>query len=168
VGILISQNKKVEEPEFVVEKDSGRGQSDDGVKIIIVDVAGAVEKPGVYKLPNNSRTADALISAGGLSAAADREAVSKTINLAQKLTDGSKIYIPSINESNSFNQSNKSNLININFASLLELDSLEGVGPVTAQKIIDNRPYQNISDLVTKKVLGKAMFEKIKDKLSVY
>jgi hypothetical protein len=53
VGILISQNKKVEEPEFVVEKDSGRGQSDDGVKIIIVDVAGAVEKPGVYELPNN-------------------------------------------------------------------------------------------------------------------
>lgn len=168
-GIFISKNKTPNEPEFVVEKtDSGAARNDDGTKKIIVDVAGAVEKPGVYELPYNSRIADALIPAGGLSATADREAISKTINLAQKLTDGSKIYFPFLNDPPRPSGGVEVKSININSATLSELDTLVGVGAITAQKIVDNRPYQNISELVSKKVLGKATFDKIKDKLSVY
>ena len=160
-GIFISKNKNPEtqQQDFVVEKVASKSGG-----LLVVDVAGAVEKPGVYELPNNSRIADALIPAGGLSAMADREAISKTINLAQKITDGSKIYFPFLNEKTSV----KNNTININSASLSELDTLVGVGAITAQKIIDGRPYLNTSDLVSKKILGKVTFDKIKDKLSVY
>lgn len=161
-GIFISQNKTSTEQDFIVETPLRQGFA--GQEKIKVDIAGAVEKPGVYELPYNSRIADALIPAGGLAATADREAISKTINLAQKITDGSKIYFPSINEKSLV----KNSLVNINSATLSELDSLVGVGAITAQKIVDNRPYQNISDLVSKKILSKAAFDKIKDKLSVY
>lgn len=167
-GIFISKNKTSNEPEFVVEKNEIPGQARDDNKKIIVDVAGAVERPGVYELPYNSRISEALITAGGLSATADREAISKTINLAQKITDGSKIYFPSLNDPPRPKGEVEVKSININTASMGELDSLVGVGTITAQKIIDNRPYQNISELVSKKVLGKATFDKIKDKLSVY
>ena len=61
---------------------------------VMVDVAGAVEKPGLYKLTSGSRIGDALVMAGGLSAAADREWVAKSINLAEVLKDGGKVYIP--------------------------------------------------------------------------
>ena len=64
---------------------------------IVVDVAGAVEKPGVYTLPSGSRIGEALVVAGGLSAQADREWVARTVNLAAELEDGAKIYIPSTN-----------------------------------------------------------------------
>lgn len=160
-GLFIGNNKTSTEPEFLVEKSETASKSGG---FLVIDVSGAVERPGVYELPYNSRIADALIPAGGLSAQADREAISKTINLAQKLTDGSKIYFPSINEKSLV----KNSLVNINSSTLSELDSLIGIGSITAQKIIDNRPYQNISDLVSKKILSKAAFDKIKDKLSVY
>jgi competence protein ComEA len=58
--------------------------------------------------------------------------------------------------------------ININSASAQQLDTLPGIGTVRAQKIIDNRPYSTINDLVKKKVLGEGIFEKLKDQISVY
>lgn len=141
--------------------------------IIKIDVSGAVNKPGVYALHLNDRIQEALISAGGLSTQADGEYVAKNINLAGKLIDGTKIYIPSTGESvkTSFssNSPNSPNAqINLNNASLSDLDQLSGVGPVTAQKIIDNRPYQSIEELVSKKAVGQSVFEKIKDKITVY
>jgi len=98
-------------------------------KKIKVDIEGAVEKPGVYEIPFDSRIEDVLISAGGLSVKADREYVSKSVNLAQKLIDGAKIYIPELNGSNNSNISNlpntpNSQLTNINIASESELDKL--------------------------------------------
>ena len=167
IGGIVYPKIKTEEPEVVVEK-SETATSSTATKFIIVDVEGAVEKPGVYQIPYDSRIVDALIPAGGLSANADRNTISKTINLAQKLTDGTKIYFPEINNSNISNNSNATNLINVNNASITELDSLPGVGAITAQKIIDNRPYQNTSDLLTKKVVSSSVYSKIKDKLSVY
>ena len=59
-------------------------------------------------------------------------------------------------------------MVNINTASETELDALPGVGPVTAQKIISNRPYQKIDDLVSKKAVGASVFSKIKDQISIY
>ncbi len=143
--------------------------------LIRVDVSGSVVSPGVYELNSYARIQDALIKAGGLSADADRNFVSKNINLAQKLSDGAKIYIPSANENSNpsglssiSNPSTLNHLININLASADELDSLPGIGPATAAKIISGRPYETIDDLLTKKAVGKSVLEKIKDRVTVY
>lgn len=142
-------------------------------KLLTIDVSGAVNKPGVYKLKNGSRIEDAVSLAGGFSQDAQSEYIAKVLNLAQKLVDGSKIYIPKAGEatgglvSGSAN-SNITAKININTASVSELDSLSGVGEVTARKIISGRPYQAIEELVSKKVVGKAAFDKIKDQLVIY
>lgn len=153
---------------------------------IILDVEGAVMNPGVYELKKNARLQDALIAAGGLSDKADREKVAKGLNLASKVVDGGKIYIPFVGESSSVaiggstslaqagdstDQSvmgDQTGLININSATEQQLDSLPGVGIVTAGKIINNRPYARIEDLLSKKAVGQSVFGKIKDKISVF
>ena len=138
-------------------------------KIIKVDIEGAVQQPGIYEIPNDSRIQDVLIAAGGMTAKADRTRVSKDINLAQRVFDGQKIYIPETGVSNPVTQlpSNTIKTININIATEAELDTLSGVGVVTAKKIISGRPYQNISELLTKHLVGASVYEKIKDSISV-
>lgn len=140
-----------------------------------VDVSGAVNFPGVYSLPQDSRVEDALKLAGGVTKEADPVYVSKTINLAQKVADGMKIYVPSTSETPLANTSSGQStsvsgqvLININEANLTELDKLPGVGAVTAQKIIDNRPYSGIEELVTKKAVSRSVYEKIKAQISTW
>ena len=107
----------------------------------------------------------------------------KSLNRAAKIIDGQKLYIPTLNEqmdsasASTFKpyQSNTSvfgtqndSLININNATLAQLDMLPGIGPVYGQKIIDQRPYSNIQDLLSKKVIPSSTFEKIKEQLTVY
>lgn len=147
----------------------------DSSNMIAVDIEGAVINPGVYKLSSGSLTNDALVIAGGLSLDADRDFVSKNINLAGKLIDGAKIYIPKLDEvtTNSSAQALGTGgggleLININRASSSDLDSLSGVGPVTSQKIIDNRPYLTIDDLLEKKVVSEKVFTQIKERITAY
>lgn len=141
---------------------------------LVVEVSGEVQKPGVYKLPAGSRINDLLVTAGGLSADADRDWVAKNVNLAQKLADGAKIYIPNkdnpaIGGTNIKDQSQDvTNLINVNTASEAELDTLWGIGPATAQKIISGRPYQKTEELLTKKIIKTNVWEEMKDKISVY
>jgi competence protein ComEA len=147
-------------------------------KQITIDIEGSVEKPGVYTVPANSRTQDALIAAGGLSQSADRQQVAQHLNLAAPLTDGAKLYIPALGEQmvasgNSSDSStgvsgSGSKIVNINQATESDLDALPGVGPVTAQKIIDNRPYQSVQELLDKKVVGQSVYGKIKDEVTVY
>ncbi|MEX2007272.1 MAG: ComEA family DNA-binding protein [Candidatus Levyibacteriota bacterium] len=140
-----------------------------------VDVEGAVVKPGVYKLSGDIRIQDALIAAGGLSSRADRTWVSKSLNLASRLTDGSKIYIPAIGENvpsgNNIlgvqSSESVSSLININTASEKELDTLPGIGTERAKDIVSGRPYGSIEDLLDKKIVGSSVFSQIKDKISV-
>lgn len=136
--------------------------------LVVVDVEGAIVNPGVYKIPSNSRLVDALAAAGGLSEDADRDYVQKNINLAKKVADGLKIYVPRTGEEVLSQTASDSNgpVMNINSASQSELEALPGIGAVTAQKIIEGRPYSNISDLINKKVVGQAVFEKIKDKIA--
>ena len=143
------------------------------VKTIIVDVEGAVFKSGAYTIPENSRVQDALIAAGGITQEADKKYFEQKINLAAKLADGAKIYIPRNGENILDNGAEtatvgEGNQVNINTASLAALDSLPGIGQTLAQRVIDNRPYQTIEDLVAKKVVGQKEFDEIKDKLSVY
>lgn len=132
---------------------------------IFVDIQGAIEKPGVYQLPAGSRINDLLIKAGGLSGEADRDWVAKTLNLAEKLVDGAKIYIPKIGERVARAKTGK---ININTASKSELETFPGIGPVYAQRIIENRPYQKIEDLLNVPGIGPKTLEKIKDKITIY
>lgn len=157
----------------------------------MVHVAGAVEKPGLYKLKADARINDALLAAGGLAAEADREWFEEYVNLAQKLSDGIKLYVPFRNEVSSsakatedkdkvgivigeesiFVQDSKGK-ININTASLSELDSLPGIGPVYAQRIIDyqmgNGSFSSIEEITKVKGIGQDTFEKIKDKITVF
>ena len=141
------------------------------IKLIKVDVSGSVMKPGVVEIPYDSRIQDVLITAEGLSPKADRTYVSRNINLAQRVNDGAKIYIPAVGETSKEVpgiSTPETGLININSATGAQLDSLPGVGQVTAAKIIAGRPYQDLSELTVKKIVGASVFEKIKDKISVY
>lgn len=146
----------------------------DTQKIISIDVSGAVKKSGVYQLKEGSRIEDAVLAAGGFSEQASQEYIAKYLNMAQKLVDGSKVYVPVEGEQGTVNQAgvvagvNTQAKVNINTASSAELEALPGIGAVTAEKIISSRPYQGVEDLLSKKVVGKSVFEKIKDQLVVY
>lgn len=164
------------------------GQKEEGIEIlpaeeairgdIFVDLQGAIERPGVYQLPAESRVNDLLIAAGGLSNQADRDWAAKNLNLAQKLEDGAKIYVPKKGEaplrSSSFAgqvgqiAGSQFGKININTASSSELVELPGIGPAYAQRIIENRPYQSVEDLLKVPGIGPKTLEKIKDKITVY
>jgi competence protein ComEA len=157
---------------------------------IVVEISGAIVKPGVYKLAGGSRIEDLLIASGGLAADADRLWVDKYINRAAKLIDGQKIYIYKNGElvSSNDNQSeggsarnsmgvkqyqggvegSLTSTLNINTASLSELDSLPGIGQVYGQSIIDHRPYSSTEELVSKEVISQSIFDKLKEKISVY
>ncbi len=147
-------------------------------KDISVDVSGAVKNAGVYQLNNESRVTDAISVAGGFLDQANKEFISKYLNLAQKLSDGSKIYIPFEGESLAGQgQAGSSGIvagtgiqskININTATQTEIESLPGIGPVTAAKIISQRPYRQVEELIEKKIVGQSVFEKIKDSVVVY
>ncbi len=154
----------------------------------VVDIEGEVVKPGVYDVPIDARIDDAIEIAGGLTEHADLEYVTKKLNRAARVVDGGKIYIPEMDSANtSHNQSSAtsnpedthdsaqqsqadnsiSDLISINDANISQLDTLPGIGPVTAQKIIDNRPYQTLEELVSKKAVGQSVYGKIIDKISL-
>ncbi len=143
-------------------------------KTISVDVSGAVIEPGVYRLKEGSRIEEAVKAAGGFSQNANTEYISKYLNMAQKISDGSKIYVPSQGENEANVQTGQVSgvstqaKININTASQSELEALPGIGPVTASKIISDRPYQKIEELISKKVVSRSVYDKIKDSLTLY
>lgn len=170
-GLIALWSQNQGSPDIKFETNSTAVNKSDN--LITVDIEGAVSNPGVYRLKLNSIIQDGLVAAGGLSNEADRDFVSKSINLATKLTDGQKIYIPKIGQSapealGSTSTVTNSSLININTALEKELDTLPGVGPVTAAKIINNRPYLDINDLVSKSVVSQKVFDQVKDKITAY
>lgn len=141
---------------------------------VVVDVSGGVIKPGVYSLAVGSRVEDAIAAAGGLSKEVDDERLAKVVNRAAKLSDGAKIYIPTmtgpgpVNDSlTSYNIVTGPGPVSVNAASQSDLEALTGVGPATAKKIIDGRPYTDLSELVAKKAMGQALFDKLKAQLTL-
>ena len=142
-------------------------------RLITVDIEGEVARPGVYALPEGSRLEDLLQRSGGLSENADSQWAAKTLNRASILSDGAKFYIPKIGASAlsgsqpSVKGASENQLISINTASAKELDSLSGVGEVTSAKIMENRPYQRLEELVEKKIVKPSVFEKIKAQLTL-
>lgn len=146
---------------------------DDVEEGIYIDISGAVSNPGVYVLPLRSIVNDVVVISGGFTEDCDKKFVEQNINLAQRIVDGQKIYIPYQGEVIIFTDisssvgTSKSTLTNINTASLTELETLPSVGPVTAQAIIDGRPYKKKEDIMNVKGIGEATYNKLKDKISV-
>lgn len=138
-----------------------------------IDVSGAVASPGVYVLSSASRVQEAIAAAGGFASTANTAWIARNLNLAAKLSDASKLYIPfvgeqgmiSVDEGGMAHVGDKVGLININTASQAQIEALPGVGPVTAAKIINGRPYRSVEDLLAKKVVGQSVFGKIKDQI---
>ena len=159
-GIFLFRNSKSSDDIQIISEDS----DNQSAAKIVVHVDGAVAKPGVYELSAGARVSDAVSAAGNLAKDADMAKV----NLAAKVSDGQKIYVPKIGEqsaggSQSTAGDSTSALVNINTASENQLDTLPGVGPVTAQKIIASRPYSSPEELLTKKAVGQSVYEKIRD-----
>lgn len=149
-------------------------------QLITVYVSGAVARPGLYELPAGIRAQEAVEAAGGFTEVANQEKV----NLAKKLKDGSQVNVPALKGSKKVitgtnasagtasvgSQQKQAGLININTASITELDSLPGVGEVTAQRIIEYRQqhsFTRIEDIMQVKGIGEAKFNKMKDRLTV-
>lgn len=139
--------------------------------VITVYVSGEVNKPGIVELNSNSRISDAIEACGGFTPLADKD----KLNLAQKATDGMQIQVNRQNTTTVDKQTSNNlatnNLININTATKEELDTLPGIGPATAQKILDYRQeqgsFQTLDDLKNVKGIGEAKFAKIQDKISL-
>ncbi|MBL7159575.1 ComEA family DNA-binding protein [Candidatus Microgenomates bacterium] len=149
------------EEEVLIEEESEEAGK------IKVDIQGAIENPGVYELSSSSRVEDLLMTAGGLSEKADSDWVAQNLNQAAKLKDGEKYFIPQEGEVEGVTTA-KTGKININKASAAELKALPDIGKVRSQDIIDARPYSKTEDLLDKEVISSSIFEKIKDKISVY
>ena len=150
---------------------------------IYIDVSGEVIKPNVYKVKSGTRLKEIMDLAGGLSKSADEGFFNRNYNLSRILVDQEKIYVPSVWEiNNGYFVENRQTLdfitavekakpdiglINVNNASVEELDTLPGIGQITAEKIISNRPYQSVDELLIKKAVNKGVFEKIKNLISI-
>ena len=173
-----------------LEREAEDVPSDDAVGLskksssaaeVYVDVDGAVVSPGVYRLKEGARVSQAIDAAGGLTAEADVTG----LNRASKITDGQKIYVPTVGEQQAAEvvdgaesgaattpgAGSSSGLVNINKASVAELQTLSGIGPSMAQSIIDERtkngPFASVDDLMRVSGIGEKKLAKIKDCICV-
>ncbi|MGF7399346.1 helix-hairpin-helix domain-containing protein [Thermoanaerobacterium thermosaccharolyticum] len=146
--------------------------SNEKPKEIKVYVTGLVKSPGVYTMKDGDRVDDAIKLAGGALEGADLS----NINLAEKVKDEQMIKVPKIGEDNSStggigDVKKADGKININKATKEELDTLPGIGEITAQRIIDFREqhgnFQKIEDIMNVSRIGPKLFEQIKDKITV-
>lgn len=151
-----------------------------GGAAIFVHIAGAVAKPGVYELPAGARVIDGLTAAGGATAQADVS----SINLARPLTDGERVYVPKRGEVPAADPGASAaapgaggggpaapEKVNINTATVAQLEELPGIGEVIAQRIVDYRtqhgPFKTIRDLLKVEGIGEKKFESIQDHVTV-
>ncbi len=144
------------------------------------DVSGAVNNPGVHCLDSRAIVIDLIDTAGGFAANYCKKWVDRELNLSEDVTPNSKLYIPSVDDAEciSVQLTTESQgvssvvegkcsdgKININSASVEVLDEISGVGPSTAQKIIDGRPYEKIEDITNVKGIGESTFAKLWDQI---
>lgn len=141
---------------------------------VTVFVSGQVNKPGVYDFPRDSIVQEAIEGAGGFGPNADADQV----NLAQPLNDGLHIHVPEVDQDSevpvfsgeTYPSDNGKSKININTAGVDELDTLPGIGPVTAAKIIGHREanglFSSVADIMDVDGIGPGKFDDIKDLIS--
>ena len=163
-----------------INNEQLENQEEENKETIVVHVSGAVNKEGIVELEENSRIADAIEKSGGLK----DDANMNEVNLAYKLEDGMKIYIPSNKDQEMQERSNISSVVesnvtnkkanskvNINTAPQEELDSLPGIGPSTALKIINYRKehgkFSKIEELKNVSGIGDSKFNQLKDLITV-
>ena len=160
----------------VSEKDVKKEEKEEPVEqdLITVDVKGAVKAPGIYDLPVGSRVNDAVQKAGGLTEQAD----SKSLNLAQKVSDEALVYVPTKGKeasqqsgSGATSSTSKEKKVNLNKASLEELKQVKGLGGKRAQDIIDHREangkFKSVDELKKVSGIGAKTIEKLKDYVTV-
>ncbi len=153
-------------------------------EVWMVDVAGAVLHPGLYSLPPGSRVADAIRAAGGYGARVDATAAAAALNLAEVLHDGAKVVVPERGSSAAGSGPSGAGAatnpgpaggpgqgrVDVNQASASELDTLPGIGPVTAARIIaarEERPFEAVDDLLARKVVSASVMAKIRSLITV-
>lgn len=166
--------------EIIEENETIDNNTEETSNIIIVHITGEVKKQGIIEIEEGARIADIIDKAGG----ATEEADLSKINLAYQVEDGQKIYIPNKNEIQNIeyitddageevisNDANKTEKININTSSQTELETLSGIGPSTALKIIEyreeNGKFKTIEDIKNVPGIGDAKFENIKESICV-
>ena len=168
----------IEEKENKENKENKEESKEMGTGIF-VHIDGWIQNPGVYEIKENDRVNNIIEKAGGLKEGASI----KSINLAARLSDGDKIYIPNREEEKQIEttevkgnntgtvKTTKNNKININKASITELKQITGIGESTANKIIDYREnvgkFKKIEDLKEVKGIGDSKYESIKDKITI-
>ena len=138
------------------------------VPFIYVDVGGAVARPGVVRLVAGTRVGDAIAAAGGATPEADLA----TLNRAAPLRDGARVYVPRLGETPPAGSlgSPAETKIDINHATAAELETLPGIGPATATRIIrsrDQRPFAKIEDLQTRGLVTARVLTDIRDLLTL-
>jgi competence protein ComEA len=149
--------------------------------VVIVDVRGAVAHPGVYTLAAGSRVQDVIAQAGSTLPGADL----RGLNLARRLNDGEQIYVYAVGEpalspppgsestrpGAASSPSGPASVVNVNTATLEQFDTLPGIGPAIAQRIIDyrtqNGPFVSVDDLKNVRGIGDVLFGQIKDWVTV-
>lgn len=184
-GVSLSAEAAHFDPQVRLPQASGfaLAQPNASPSTVVVDVEGAVVAPGLHRVPAGSRIGDAITAAGGYSTLVDIAAAATSLNLAQPLTDGMKVHVPARGDSGASpppfpggeqpgttSQPGGGAAINVNSATLEQLDTLPGIGPVTAAKIIAAReatPFATVDELLSREVLGPATFEKIKAMVTV-
>jgi competence protein ComEA len=148
-------------------------------RILIVEIVGAVPRPGVFRLAAGSRVGDLVAAAGGYGPRVDTNRAGRELNLAAPLRDGDQIRVPSRDDATTVGggggpkptaSATAPAPIDLNRATAAELDTLPGIGPATAAKILasrDEQPFAAVSDLQTRKLVGAKTFEKLKDLVTV-
>lgn len=162
-----NQFKSVDVESFVAESLSVpvvRDEVVDETTTIYVHVSGEVKKPGVYALPVGSRVYEAVDMAGGVTTSAAIQAV----NQAEVLEDGRQIHFPVITTSND----GDSGLVNINTATIEQLQSVAGIGPSKADSIVKyrdkNGSFKTIEDIMLVDGIKEGLFSKIEDSITVF
>ena len=193
--MLINQRREIERKEnivrsFFVEDDTeiSEGQNNpeentgtmEDNAIFKIHLCGEIKKPGVYEIEKGSRIIDLINIAGGQT----EDACLDALNLAQEVFDGQKVYVPSKEEVNGgfylensdpdgrfSGDSGYGSIVNINTASSSQLEELPGIGPVTAENIIEHRKrygsFGSIEELMNVSGIGPKKFEKVKDLINI-